>query len=150
MLQRYYYEKFPLNFSFTNRGGNGHHNGANSRRKDQNLSRTGNVGLDNSSKSDFSTCKLFNNDFFNVANHGPQHRPSLDLLNHRIYQTMTNAKSIDDEDSHVRTSSISSCSIAGTGPVIGNRFQSEKDNSQHVKVSPAFSAIFTSLSNSVS
>jgi hypothetical protein len=84
-------------------------------------------------KTDFS--KLIHLIFVSLGNHHHyHHRPSFDFLSHRLYSQAPIKKRADDEDSHVRTSSVSSTSALVVPPLITQKPSVSNDSSGNVKV----------------
>jgi hypothetical protein len=83
-------------------------------------------------KTDFA--KLIHLIFVSLGNHHHHHRPSFDFLSHRLYSQAPIKKRADDEDSHVRTSSVSSTSALVVPPLITQKPSVSNDSSGNVKV----------------
>jgi hypothetical protein len=84
-------------------------------------------------KTEFS--KLIDSVSVSLGNH---HRPSFDFLSHRLYSQALIKKRADDEDSHVRTSSLSSTSALVVPPLITQKLPVSSDSSGNVKVNIFF------------
>jgi hypothetical protein len=65
---------------------------------------------------------------------GNQHRHSYDFLSHRLLSQAPVKKQADDEDSHIRTSSVSSTSAPLILPPINQKLTAPNDTSTNVKV----------------
>lgn len=65
---------------------------------------------------------------------GMCHRPSFDLISHRYFPQMPSKKRADDDDSHVRTSSVSSSSVPTVQPSMNHKFTLSDEPSGNVKV----------------
>ena len=75
---------------------------------------------------------------FLVGNH-PYHRPSFDFLSHRLLSQGPARKRTDDEESHIRTSSISSTTAPMIPSLLPQKLAPLNDPSANVKVNIAFS-----------
>jgi hypothetical protein len=71
---------------------------------------------------------------------GNQHRPSFDFLSQRLYHQPPIKKRADDEDSHVRTSSMSSTSAPVIPPQVNQKLTRPNVSSANVKVKILFLA----------
>jgi hypothetical protein len=86
-------------------------------------------------KTEFSKL-IYSFSFFLLGNH---YRPSFDYQSHRLYYQVPIKKRADDEDSHVRTSSVSSTSAALVAPpLINQKLSVQNDTSGNVKVNIFF------------
>ncbi|UJR25141.1 hypothetical protein I4U23_006500 [Adineta vaga] len=65
---------------------------------------------------------------------GNQHRPSVDFLSQRLFSQVAMKKRADDEESHLRTSSMSSTSAPVVPPLINSKLPRTTETSANVKV----------------